>query len=328
MLPVKLAGLGFHLPRHVLRSDELEASLGLASGWCERSAGIRERRRAEEETTAGMAVEAARMALDHAGIAPAEVDLVIGAQTGPQQLLPCTAVFVQRALGLPDGGSACFDVNATCLSFLFALDAAARFVATGAYRNVLIFSSEKSLGHLNPKEPESAVLIGDAAAAAVLTRSDEPQRGIQASRFVTHSSGADLAVYLGGGSLHPPTDPGTTPDMYYFRMDGPALFRMAARLLPPFIDEVLATANWTRENIDVVVPHQASGPGIRLAWSRCGMDRERTFVNLETRGNCIAASLPLALAEAVHQGRIQRGHKVLLIGTGAGLTLGGMALTY
>jgi 3-oxoacyl-[acyl-carrier-protein] synthase III len=328
MLPVTLAGLGYHLPKRVLTSAELERHLGLAAGWCERATGIRERRRAEQETTVGMAVEAARMALEHGGVAPEDIDLVVGAQTGPQQLLPCTAAFVQRALGLPDGGSACFDVNATCLSFLFALDAAARFVDSGAYRTVLVFSSEKSLGHVNPKEPESAVLIGDGAAAAVVTRGGEPGRGVRASRFRTFSSGADLAVYLGGGSLHPPTDPATTPEMYYFHMEGPALFRLAARLLPPFVDEVLAAAGWSRADVDVVVPHQASGPGVRLAWSRCGFDRDKVVVNLETHGNCIAASLPLALAEAVHQGRVRRGDRVLLIGTGAGLTLGAVALTY
>ena len=139
-------------------------------GLVEHAAGVYARRYATTETTAGMAAAAARQALANAGIPLQEIDAIVGASTVPQQAIPCTAAFVQRELGAPDGGSVCFDVNATCLSFLVALQNAAHLVAAGAYRNVLIFSSELGSRFLNPRQPQSAILFGDAAAAAVVTR--------------------------------------------------------------------------------------------------------------------------------------------------------------
>jgi 3-oxoacyl-[acyl-carrier-protein] synthase III len=328
MLPVTLAGLGYYLPARRVASAELERQFGLADGWCERLTGIKERRWGSGETSVGMAVQAARMALQHADLDPTEIDLVIGASSAPQQLIPCTAAFVQRELLLPDGGSCCFDVNATCLSFLVALDTASHLIAAGRYRNALIFSSELTAAHVSPSEPESAVLMGDGAAAVIVSRSDDPSRGILLTRFATYSSGAELAVFQGAGTLHPPTDPATTPNMHAFHMDGQAIFRMAGRLLPGFVNGFLAAVGWQASDLDVIVPHQASGPGVRLLWTRCRLPEERVFLNLATRGNCVSASLPLALAEAVHSGRIQRGHRVLLVGTGAGLTLGCTALTF
>jgi 3-oxoacyl-[acyl-carrier-protein] synthase-3 len=330
MLPVTIAGLGAYLPSRSVSNAELERELSLPAGWIERTTGVRERRRAESETTVSMAVAAARQALAHADVAPEQIDLVIGASTGPQQLIPCTAVFVQQQLGLPEGSSCCFDLNATCLSFLFALHTAAQLVAAGQYRCVLIFSSELTRRTLDAREPESASLIGDAAAAAVVVPSGPQSNGsgVWLARFATHSSGARLVECPGGGTLHHPNDPATTPPMNTFHMDGPGVFKMAVRLIAPFLDRFFAELGWERTAIDVVVPHQASGRGLDQLSSRLGFRAEQVYRNLATRGNCIAASIPLALAEAVHSGQIRRGQRVLLVGTAAGLTLGAMALTF
>jgi 3-oxoacyl-[acyl-carrier-protein] synthase-3 len=329
MLPVTIAGLGAYLPPRCVSSAELEQEWGLPGGWIERTTGVRERRRAESETTVSMAVAAAREALAHAELAPEQVDLIIGACTGPQQLIPCTAAFVQQRLELPQGRSCCFDVNATCLSFLFALHSAAHLVAAGQYRCVLIFSSELTRWTLDAREPESASLIGDGAAAAVVVPSvPGSNAGIWLARFATHSSGAHLVECPGGGTLHHPNDPTTTPRMNTFHMDGPGIFKMAVRMVVPFLDCFLAELGWERRAVDVVVPHQASGRGLDQLWSRMGFRPEQVFRNLATRGNCIAASIPLALAEAVHSGRVRRGNRVLLVGSAAGLTLGAVALTF
>jgi 3-oxoacyl-[acyl-carrier-protein] synthase-3 len=253
----------------------------------------------------------------------------VGASAGPQQAIPCTAALVQRELGAPEGRSACFDVNATCLSFLFALQSAAHMVAAGAYRAALVYSSEIASRTLNPRERESAALFGDAAAAAIVTRSRPGQPGaLRHARFATYSGGADLTQVLGGGTLHHPNDPATTAEMNTFHMRGPAIFKQATRLAGPFLDQFFAALGWERAELDAVVPHQASRHGLEQLTSRFGFRAEQLVLNLALRGNCIAASIPLALAEAAHAGRVRRGDQVLLLGTGAGLTIGAVALTF
>ncbi len=329
MLPVTIAGLGSYLPERAVTSAELERSWGLEPGWIMRVAGIRERRYATHETTAGMAAAAGRHALAAAGMDVSDIDLIIAASSAPQQAIPCTAAYVQRELGAPDGGSACFDVNATCLSFLLAMQSAAHLLAAGSYRAALVVSSE-IVGHsLNPADPASACLFGDAAVAAVLTRTPEGgQSRLVWGQFATYSSGADLTAIPGGGSLHHPNDPATTPEMNLFHMDGSGVFRRAAKVLGPFVDSFLARAGWTRDDVDVVVPHQASRHGVELVSGRLGFRPEQVASNIAERGNCVAASIPLALAEAAAAGRIRRGQRVMLLGTGAGLTLGAIGLIF
>jgi 3-oxoacyl-[acyl-carrier-protein] synthase III len=328
-LPVKIAGLGWYLPERRVSSAELAERLKVAPGVIERTTGVYERRYASGETASGMGAAAARMALEQAGVASEALDAVIGASSAPQQCIPCTAALVQRELGAPEGRSLCFDINATCLSFLVALQTAAQFIAAGVYRHILIYSSEIASPSLNPNQWESAALFGDAAAAAVLTRSapGEPS-AIWHAQFATYSSGADLTQCLGGGTLHHPNDPRTTPEMNLFQMQGLAVFRQAVRIMRPFVGQFFEALGWEREQVDVVVPHQASRHGVEQLSDRLGFRDEQVFTNLRERGNCVAASIPLALAEAVHGGRIRRGDRVLLLGTGAGLTAGALALTF
>jgi 3-oxoacyl-[acyl-carrier-protein] synthase-3 len=328
-LAVKIAGLGWYLPARRVTSAELTTRFNAPPGAIERTTGVAERRYAGDETAAGMGAAAARMALEHAGLRSADLDAIIGASSAPQQSIPCTAALVQRELGAPEGRSLCFDINATCLSFLVALQTAAQYIAAGIYRHILIYSSEIASPSLNPRQWESAALFGDAAAAAVLTRSapGEPST-IWHAQFATYSSGADLTQCLGGGTLHHPNDPRTTPEMNMFQMQGLAVFRQAVRIMRPFVDQFFTTLGWQREQVDTVVPHQASRHGIEQLRERLGFRDQQVFSNLRLRGNCVAASIPLALAEAVHGGRIQRSDRVVLLGTGAGLTAGALALTF
>jgi 3-oxoacyl-[acyl-carrier-protein] synthase III len=327
-LTARIAGIGAYLPQRIVTNAELESQLGLTAGWVQDRTGVIERRRCTGESVAFMAAAAARDALQMAGISAAEVSAIIGASSTPQQAIPCTAVFVQRELHAPEGVAACFDVNATCLSFLAAFDIAARLVASGAHKHVLVFSAESAAQSLNPSEPESAVLFGDAAAAVVVSHAGNSGSALHHTRMQTWHSGAELSQISGGGTLHHPNDPATTREQNLFAMRGPKLFRKAAPLLQPFMDELVTSAGWTREQIAAVVPHQASRHGIELGWTLLGFRKEQIVVNLPTRGNCIAASIPLALAEAVVSGRITRGDRILLFGLAAGLSLGGAALTF
>ncbi len=283
-ISARIAGIGSFLPSRVVSNAELETQLGLTPGWIVDRTGVRERRRCTTESSACMAAAAARDALAMAGLEPHDLTAIIGASSTPQQAIPCTAVFVQRALAAPEGVAACFDLNATCLSLLAALDVAARLVAGGAHRHVLVFSSESAAHSLDPREPESAVLFGDAAAAVVVSAAHDTGSHMRATRLRTWHSGAELSQIVGGGTLHHPNAPGTTSAHNFFAMRGPQLFRKAAPLLQPFIDEVCADAGWSRADIDAVVPHQASRHGIELAWKRLGFTEAQVVVNLATRG--------------------------------------------
>lgn len=327
-LPVRITGIGAFLPPTIVTNAELEKQFGLSEGWIVDRTGVQERRRCAGESASFMAASAAREAIAMAGIGAADLTAIIGASSTPQQAIPCTAVFVQRELNAPEGVAACFDVNATCLSFLAAFDVAARLVASGAHQHVLVFSSESAGQSLNPSEPESAVLFGDAAAAIVVSHAGASGSALHSTRLRTWHSGAELSQISGGGTLHHPNDPRTTSAHNLFAMRGPQLFRKAAPLLTPFMDAVCASAGWSRNDIAAVVPHQASRHGIELGWKLLGFRQDQIVTNLATRGNCIAASIPLALAEAIAAGIIQRGDRVVLFGLAAGLSLGGATLTY
>lgn len=330
MLPIRIAGTGYYLPERRVTSSELEEQLQLSPGWIERVTGVRERRAAaEHESSSQMAAVAARIALENAGLQASDLDAIVGASAIPQQAIPCTAVYVQRQLALGESGCACFDINSTCLSFYNALHSVAHMVAAGVYNTVLIFSSEINRFGLNPNEPESAVLFGDAAAAVIITRSQPSQKSTLLHGVMrTYGKGSELTRILGGGSLQHPNNPTTSPEMNMFHMDGPGVFRMAIKQLGPFLDNFFEQIPWQRSEVDALVPHQASGFGLKQLYSRFGFAKEQVIINIHERGNCIAASTPLALAEAIHHGRIKRNDRILLLGTGAGLSLSAIALIY
>ncbi len=323
---VQIAGTGCYLPPRVVPSAEVEAWCGVPAGWAEAHAGVRERRRADGETAADMSVRASRDALAAAGLDPGDVDLVISASGTPDQPIPDGGVALHRGLGL--SGVPAFAVHATCLGFLAALHVAAPLVAAGAYRRVLVSCAEVTSGGLNPAEPESAVLLGDGAAAVVLTATPAGEASaVEAVRFETYSEGADLTAVRGGGSrLHPNTVPHRDAD-FQFAMDGRGVLRLTLGRVGPFLEALRPGLSRGLPGIDRVVPHQASRAGFRLI-DALGWPAERVEQTLAWTGNVVAASIPIALHTAVAAGRIARGDRVLLTGTGAGLTLGGVVLTY
>jgi 3-oxoacyl-[acyl-carrier-protein] synthase III len=326
---VKLAGLGKSLPRRVVKSAELEERLGLEPGWIERKTGVAERRYVTDETASSLGAEAARAALERARVRLSDVELLICASGTMEQTIPCTAVLIQRALGPEADGIPCFDVNSTCLSFLHGLDVAANAVALGASRTVLVVSSEVASVGLDWKEKESCVLLGDGAAAAVVTRAEEGEPSLlYRAAFTTHSAGAELAHYKGGGTRYPPNGPGTEPEHNLFHMEGPSIFRFTQRASVPFIEKYLASLPFPAEDLRALVPHQASLFAVRMTARACGFEQERLVENIQTHGNCIAASIPMALHDAVEAGRIRRGDRVLLAGTAAGVSIGALALVY
>ncbi len=329
-LRIRLAGLGSYLPARRVTTRQLATELGVDGDWAERSTGVIERRYAgASDTTVSMASAAAHAALEQADTRADQLDTIIAASTSRQQLIPCTAAFIQRALQCPEGRSFCFDIDATCLSWLVGLHLLSQLVATGRSRATLLVSSEMASRSLNPKEPESALLFGDAAAAAVIRPSAENEAScLNHAAFQTFNSGADLAQFVGAGTDHHPNDPTTRPEMNMFNMNGPAIVRLARRAAPRFIEGFFADVGAQRSDYDTVVAHQASIIGIRSLTKHFGFKPAQVITNLAQRGNTISASIPLALSEAVASGRVQRGQRILMLGTGAGLTLGALDLVF
>jgi 3-oxoacyl-[acyl-carrier-protein] synthase-3 len=327
-LPMKIIGLGRYLPRRIVPSSELEKMCGLPAGWVERHNGVRERRWVTDETSSFMGAQAALEALEEAGMQAKQMDLIINASGTAEQAIPDTGALIQRQLGLGDSGIPSMTIHTTCLSFIAGMDVAANFLCTGRYRNILIVSSDISSCGINPREPESASLVGDAAAAVVVTCSQNGENSrVQRAHMKTYSSGAYLTTIMGGGSGKPPNRSTTKPEDNLFHMDGPAVLRMVREIGDDFLEELYPGLSRGLVDIDCVVPHQASKVGL-LMLTHFGWPEEKIMHTLEWLGNCVAASIPVTLYDAVRSSRIRRGDKVLMAGTGAGLYIGGMVFTY
>ncbi len=320
-LRVKVASTAFYAPPKVETAAELAPRIGRSEDWIVTRTGVRERRIAEEPVEV-MAARAARAALQ-SGPAP---DLIVNASLSARQMIPDTSVFVQEELGFE--GIPSFSVHATCMSFLVALHNVAALVSAGAYRRVLVVSAECGSLARNMAEPESAALIGDGAAAAVLepTPKDEAS-ALLGWRMTTWPKGAGLTELRGGGQRRYPNHPETRPEDYLFSMDGPGVYKMARRRVLELVQALLSDHGLAAGDVDWVVPHQASGPGLELL-TRLGFPVERVINIVGQYGNCIAASVPMALAHLAANGRVQRGDRVLLLGTGAGLSVAGALLRW
>jgi 3-oxoacyl-[acyl-carrier-protein] synthase-3 len=331
--PVKIAGLGKYLPERVVRSDELERELGLEAGWIAKRTGVVERRRiADGETQSQMGAAAARAALADAGWGAADagdLGLIVCASGGMEQAIPCTAALLQRELGLAAAGVPCFDVNATCLSFLVALDLAANYVELGAYASVLVVSTEASSVAIDWTEHESAVLLGDGAAAALVTRAAAGESSaMYRASVTTDSRGVGLAEVKGCGTARHPNRPDVPPASNLFHMQGPQIVRYALKQSVPFIARYAATLPFPLADLRALCAHQASLFAVRMGARACGFRDDQVIENIATHGNCVAASIPMVLHDGVREGRIARGDRVLLAGTAAGVAVGALALVY
>jgi len=328
---VRIAGTGTYLPKRIVTASDLDRKLGKPEGYSEKLSGVKTRYYAEDETSSQMGAKAATAALEDAGLRFADVDGVIGACGTPEQGIPSTAALIQRALGQEDSGVPCFDINSTCLSFVTAFDTLSYLIDAGRFRRVLIVSTEVASVGLNWNQHEACSLFGDGAAAVVLERT--PENGtsrVIGSHMETFSSGADYCRILGGGTKLHPRDhySAATVDDYLFHMDGRKVFRLAAEVLPAFMQKLLARAELRLDEIRLVVPHQASLAGLELMRRKLGIAEERWMRTVEDYGNMIAASIPFTLHLAILDDRLRRGDKALLLGTSAGFSVGGLVFEY
>lgn len=322
-----LAGVGTYEPAETVTSDALDSRHGRAAGTALKL-GIRERRYAcADETSSFMAAEAARRAAADAGWELEQVDALIGACGVMEQPIPGTAPLVQRRLGLGESGIPAFDLNATCLSFLPALDHAVAGMVMKKWRRVLIFAADIASAALDHGDLEASAIFGDGAAAVALEAGGASH--ILASRLETYGDHSDLCrLEAGGTRLRPHEDLPGFLDRSRFRMEGIALFKVTARRFPPFMARLLEESGLRLDEIDTVIPHQASAPALDHLRRALGGDRERIVDTFAMLGNRIASSLPHSLAVARRDGRLTSGSASLLVGSSAGVSLGGTVIRW
>ncbi len=316
----RLIGTGSCLPGKPVSNDEL-ASRGIDTNdeWIVTRTGIRSRYLAEPGATSSeLGLIAAQRALEMAGIAAADIDLIIVATSTPDYIFPSTACLIQGKLG--NKGAAAFDVQAVCSGFVYALGIAEKFIRSGSHQRALVIGAEVFSRILDWNDRGTCVLFGDGAGAVVLEASDKP--GILATAM--HADGSQVGILNVPGQVCG----GQVTGDPFLRMDGQAVFKFAVRVLAEIAGEVCTTAGIQTSGVDWLIPHQANIRIIEATGRKLGIDRERVIVTVDRHGNTSAASVPLALDEAVRDGRIKRGQKVLVEGVGGGFTWGAALLEF
>lgn len=325
--PLRILGTGISTPAQWLYSTTLDAQLGLTIGSVQARTGVARRGHEPTRNAAEVAAGAALAALRDAGIEPGDLDAVVCANASPDQAMPCNAALLHRELGLRLVPA--FDVNASCIGFLMGLDVIAGLFASGRYRRVLLSSCDLASRALEPGDLDTCGLFGDGAAAAVLAMSedDDSGPGLLASRFETWSEAAHACEIPGCGSRLPPSRyDGDYREVSTFRMDGKRLYRVASEHFGRFVGALLDDASLDITQIRRVIPHQASLLGMQHIIKRLDLPRDRIEDIFAEHGNQVSASLPTALHHARHGGRLGAGDHALLVGTAAGVTLGGAVL--
>ena len=318
---VEITGLGYYLPENIETSKQLSLKINKSLDWIISRTGVEERRISSIDVDR-MGAIAARKALGET-----TPDLIINASGVGKQVIPDTSVFFQKELGLK--GVPCFSVHATCLSFLVALNTAATFINQKVYKKILIVSSDRGTRGRNYEEAESAALLGDAAAAVLLEGTKEKsQSEILSYSMQTWSEGASYTEVRGGGTNLHPQDKNTTLQDNLFSMNGPLIYKMARKKVYKLIHSDLKKNNLDIDDIDCIVPHQASMLGVQAYHKYGGFNKDKVVNIISKTGNCVAASLPLAFALACEENKIKKNDIVYLIGTGAGLSIASMVLRY
>lgn len=313
-----IAGTGMSVPERVVTNRDLEALVETSDEWITTRTGIRERRVASEgEVVSQFATEAARRAIEAAAIAPTDLDLVICATVTPDMPIPATSCAIQHALGAKR--AAAFDMQAGCSGFIYAQSVAKQFILTGRCRNVLVIGAELLTKFIDWKDRATCVIFADGA-GAVIMQPGAPPRGVLSSIMHTDGSMLDFIRMEGGGCANPPSERTIREGLHFIRMRGNETFKIAVRAIEEVSREALEAAGLSAADVDWFVPHQANRRIIDAVGSRLGIPEDRCFVNIERYGNTSAASIPIALDEAVRQGRIRRGQVILMAAFGAGLT--------
>ncbi len=319
VIHTRIIGTGSYLPEKILSNADLASVVETSDEWIQQRTGIRQRHiAADSEMTSDLALKASQRALDMAGIAPDKLDLIIVATTTPDMVFPSTACLLQAKLGAK--GMPAFDVQAVCSGFVYALATADQFMRSGQYEHILVVGAEIYSRILDWQDRGTCVLFGDGAGAVVLKRSAEP--GILAACL--HADGSHAGILSVPGSV----SGGKVSGRPLLQMDGTAVFKFAVKVLEEVAVETLAIAGLHKSDINWLIPHQANIRIIQATAKKLGLPMERVITTVDRHANTSAASVPLALDEAVRDGRIQPGQHVMLEGVGGGFTWGAVLIKW
>lgn len=317
-----ITGWGMTVPEKVLTNDDLSKIVDTNDAWIRDRTGIAERRIASEtESTATLALDASLKALRVANLRPTDLDLIICSSSSPEYIFPATACLVQDQLGATKAGA--FDLLAACSGFIYATNMAAQAIRSGSIKNALVIGSETLSRFVNWKDRNTCILFGDGAGAFVLQASEKPG-GVYSAVMHSDGSGGDLLTLQGGGSRNPATEATIQDGKHFIEMDGKEVFRFATRVMAQATREALDAAGMTLEDIQWIVPHQANIRIIEAAARGLKLPMDKFIVNLEKYGNTSTASIPIATVEAIENGQIKSGDKLVFVGFGAGLTWGAL----
>ncbi|HWI60305.1 MAG TPA: beta-ketoacyl-ACP synthase III [Symbiobacteriaceae bacterium] len=324
--PVGITGVGMAVPERVVTNADLEKMVDTSDEWIVTRTGIRQRHiSAPGEATSDFAVKAARNAMKMAGVTPEDIDLIIVGTVTPDHVFPSTACIVQDALGCTR--AAAFDMSAACPGWLYGVVMAQQTIASGMYNCALVIGAEMLSKLVDWEDRNTCVLFGDAAGAAVLQPVSEG-RGILASVLGSEGAGACHLQLPAGGSRHPATAETVANRLHYIKMDGQEVYKFAVRVMNEATVQVMEKAGISRDDLDLLVPHQANIRIIEGAMKRLKLGPEKVLVNLDRYGNTSSASIPVGLTEALAEGRIKDGDEVVLVSFGAGLVWASVALRW
>ena len=316
----QILGTGYAVPDRVLTNRELESMVDTSDEWIITRTGIRERRICSPDwATSDLALLAAEKAIKNAGIEAGDLDLILVATVTPDMIFPSTACLLQGRLGADK--AAAFDISAGCTGFIYALAVADRFLMAGDYRYILVVGAETLSRITDYTDRNTCVLFGDGAGAVVVGRGSGAN-GILSTYLAADGSGESLLYLPAGGSRMPATHQTVDEHLHYIRMQGNEVFRFAVNAIPECVRQVLEPAGVSIDEIDHFVFHQANIRILQTAVKRMKIPWEKTIVNIERYGNMSAASIPLAIAEAVEEGIIHPGQLLVMVGFGAGMTMG------
>jgi 3-oxoacyl-[acyl-carrier-protein] synthase-3 len=325
-IPVGILGTGKYVPERRLTNQDLEQMVETNDEWIVTRTGIRERRIADPaQATSDLAFEASLRALAAAGLTADQLDLINVATITPDMFFPSTACLLQERLGAKK--AAAFDLSAACSGFIYGLATATSFIKTGMYRRILIVGAETLSRITDYTDRNTCILFGDGAGAVVVGEVPEG-RGFQSFVLGADGAGGELLRICGGGSRLPSTEQSVADKKHFLEMNGRDVFKFAVRVMGSSAEEALAKAGLDKSDIDLLIPHQANIRIVQSALERLGLSEDKAMVNLDRYGNVSAASIPLALAEAVEEGRVNEGDRLVLVGFGGGLTWGASVLIW